>query len=90
MVVVVVVVVIVVAIPKRGGGGPIALYLSVVVLLLVIIVLAQRCLGPTSPSVVVADIIGAPPGAAQRVKEVGGLIHWEPLLVQFLDLVAIG
>ncbi len=77
--------------PKTGGVPPtIALYTSVVVLLLVIVVLAPHCLEPTPTSVVVAVIIGAPPGAAQQVKEVGGLIHWEPLLVQFLNLVAIG
>ena len=77
--------------PEMGGVPPtIAPYSLVVVLLLVIVVLALHCLDPTPPSVVIAVIIGAPPGAAQHVKEVGGLIHWEPLLVQFLDLVAIG
>ena len=65
-------------------------YTFVVVLLLVIVVLAPHRLEPTPTSVVIAVIIGAPPGAAQHVEEVGGLIHQEPLLVQFLDLVAIG
>ncbi len=63
---------------------------SVVVLLLFIVVLAPHRLEPTPTFVVVAVIIGAPSGAAQHIKEVGGLIHWESLLVQFLDLVAIG
>ena len=72
-----------------GGGATIASFSSVVILLLVVLILTPHCLEPT-PSVVVAVIIGAPPGAAQHVKEVGGLIHREPLLVQVLDLVAIG
>ena len=85
-------VVVVAVVLKRGGVPPtIAPYSSIAVLLLVAVVLMPHDrLEPTPLSVIVAVIIGAPPGAAQHVEEVGGLIHWEPLLMQFLDLVAIG
>jgi hypothetical protein len=74
----------------RGVLPTIAPYMSVIILLLVITVLAPHCLEPTPTSVLVAVIIGALLGAAQHVKEVGGLIHQEPLLVQFLNLITIG
>jgi hypothetical protein len=71
------VIVVVIVVPKRGGGAPtIAPYSSVVVLLPVVVVLVPHHLKETPPSVAITVIIG--------------LIHWEPLLVQFLDLVAIG
>ena len=76
---------------ETGGVPPtIAPYSSVVLLLLVVVVLMPHRLKPTPPSVVIAIIIGALPGAAQHVEEVGGLTHREPLIVRFLDLVAIG
>ena len=74
---------------NRGGPPDYRTDSSVVVLLHVVVVLAPHHLEPTPPSVIIAVIIGAPPGAAQHVKEVGGLIHREPLLMQFFDLVAI-
>ena len=78
---------------SQNRGGPpnyCTILIRHIVLLLVIVVLAPHHLKPTPPSVVIAVIIGASLGAAQHIEEVGGLIHREPLLVQFLDLVAIG